>query len=62
MISHQHQNMDVDVVDRVHEVAKEEECINIKQTTHPKESELELYCHALDNPMNLNLNLKEYQP
>ena len=39
MISHQHQNMDVAVdVDRVDKVAKEEEHINIKQTSHPKES------------------------
>ena len=60
MISHQHRNVDADVVDGVHEVAEEEECINVKQTRHPKESELKLCRHALDNP--INLNLKEYHP
>ena len=54
MISHQHQNMDVAVdMDRVDEVAEEEECINVKQTSHPKESELKLYHHALYHPINL---------
>ena len=43
MISHQHQNVDV----AVDAVAEEEECINIKQTSHPKESNLKLYRHAL---------------
>ena len=38
MISHQHQNADVTMdVDGVDEVAEEEERINIKQTSHPKE-------------------------
>ena len=59
-ISHQHQNVDMDVLDGVHEVAEEEEHINVKQTRHPEESELKLYHHALDNPFNLNL--KEYHP
>ena len=40
-------------VDGVDVVAEEEECINIKQTIHPKESELKLYCHASYHPINL---------
>ena len=59
MISHQHPNVDVDMVDGVHEVAEEEEHINVKQTRHPEESELKLK-YALDHP--INLNLKEYHP
>ena len=50
MISHQYQNVDVDGMD---EVAEAEECINIKQTSHPEESKLKLYCHALYHPINL---------
>ena len=56
MISHQHQNVDKDMtmaVDGVDEVAEEEKCINIKQTSHPKESDLKLYHHALYHPINL---------
>ena len=54
MISHQHQNVDVAIdVDRVDEVAEEEEHINVKQTSHPKENELKLYHHALYHPINL---------
>ena len=61
MISHQHQNVDMDV-DGVDEVAKEkveEECINIKQTSHPEESDLKLYCHALYHRINLKLCLPD---
>ena len=49
MIPHQHQNVagDVDRVDKVAEEEVEEEHINIKQTSHPEESDLKLYCHAL---------------
>ena len=54
MISHQHQNVAVDV-DGVDEVAEEEERINIKQTSHPKESNLKLYPNALYHPINLKL-------
>ena len=46
MISHQHQNVAGDV-DEVAEEEVEEEHINIKQTSHPEESDLKLYCHAL---------------
>ena len=54
MISHQHQNVDVAVdMDGVNEVAEEEECINVKQTSHPEESKLKLYHHALYHPINL---------
>ena len=57
MISHQHQNMDVAMdMDRVDEVAEEEERINIKQTSHPEESDLKLYCHALYHIINLKLH------
>ena len=60
MISHQHQNMDLAVdMDRVDEVAEEEECINIKQTSHPEESYLKLYCNALYHPINLKLYLQD---
>ena len=52
MISHQHQNVAVDM-NGVDEVAEEEECINIKQTSHPKESELKPCRHALYHPINL---------
>ena len=54
MISHQHQNMDV-AVDGVDEVAGEEERINIKQTSHPEESDLKLYHHALYHVTDLKL-------
>ena len=57
MISHQHQNVDVAMdMDEVAEVAEEEECINIKQTSHPEESDLKLYCHALYHVINLKLH------
>ena len=59
MISHQHQNVavDMDGVDKVAEEEVEEECINIKQTSHPKESDLKLCCHALYHQINLKLYL-----
>ena len=59
MISHQHQNMakDMDGVDEVAEEEVEEECINIKQTSYPEESDLKLYCHALYHQINLKLYL-----
>ena len=53
MISHQHQDVDVNGVDKVTE---EEEHINIKQTSHPKESDLKLYHHALYHIINLQLH------
>ena len=53
MTSHQHQNVDMD------KVAEEEECINIKQTTHPEESDLKLYHNALYHPINLKLYLQD---
>ena len=56
MISHQHQNVAGDV-DGVDEVA--EECININQTSHPEESNLKLYCHALYHQINLKLYLPD---
>ena len=57
MISHQHQNVAVDM--DVDEVAEEEVCINIKQTSHPEESNLKLYCNALYHPINLKLYLQD---
>ena len=56
MISHQHQNVDMDVAVDVDRVAEEEEHINIKQTSHPVESNLKLYCHALYHIINLKLH------
>ena len=59
MISHQHQNMYLDRVDEVAEEEVEEEGINMKQTSHPKESNLKLYCHALYHQINLKLYLPD---
>ena len=56
MISHQHQNVAGDM-DGVDEVA--EERININQTSHPEESNLKLYCHALYHQINLKLYLPD---
>ena len=43
------------------EVAEEEEHINIKQTSHPEESNLKLYRNALYHPINLKLYLQGQQ-
>ena len=60
MISHQHRNVDVAVdMDGVDKVAEEEECINIKQTSHAEESDLKLYRNALYHPINLKLYLQD---
>ena len=52
MISHQHQNVDMAMA-RLDEVAEEEEHIDIKQISHHKESNPNLYHHVLYHPINL---------